>query len=96
MNTKKAMELLLQGKKIKRADWCKDLYIKLDENGDIVDQDNEYFPNTFNIEDSWEEYIETVEISKVIKHILNGGKAQRLNQDNQLTTVFLNKDGYLK
>ncbi len=95
MNAKKAMELLLQGKKVKRADWCKDLYVKLDENGDIVNQNNEYFFITFNVEDSWEEYIETVEISKVITHISNGGKAQRLNQDNQLTTVFLNEDGYL-
>ena len=91
-----AMELLLQRKKVRRVDWQpKRLYIKLDEDGNIVDESGQYYSITINMEDEWEEYIETVEFSKVIKHILNGGKAQRLNQDNQLTTVFLNKDGYL-
>lgn len=91
-----AMELLLQRKKVRRVDWQpKRLYIKLDEDGNIVDESGQYYSITINMEDEWEEYIEIVEFHEVIEHILNGGKAQRINQDNQLTTVFLNEDGYL-
>lgn len=90
-----AMELLVQGKKVRRVDWPKRLYITLSEKGNIVDNRGQYFKLYIDIQDEWEEYIEIVEFHEVIEHILNGGKAQRLNQDNQLTTVFLNEDGYL-
>lgn len=105
MNTKEALKLLLEGKKIRNKKWLpeKDVYIKLDEEGNFL-YGNDHVRATFTFyyyyDALWEEYIESewvkfVEFNEVLKHILNGGKAQRLNQDNQLTTVFLNKDGYL-
>lgn len=43
MNTKEAMEALLEGKKVTSSSWEKGQYIFLDEDGKIKDDENNYF-----------------------------------------------------
>ncbi len=43
MNAKKALELLLQGKKIRQVGWTKLLYITLDEYGKIIKEQNNVY-----------------------------------------------------
>ncbi len=94
MSTKIAMELLLQGKKIREREWCKRRYIKLDEYGNIVDEDGKNFSIKIDADNRWEEYI--VEFHEVLKHILNGGEAQRVKRSGELVTVFIDEIGQLR
>ncbi len=94
MSTKIAMELLLQGKKVREREWCKRRYIKLDEYGNIVDEDGKNFCIKIDADDRWEEYI--VEFQEVLKHILNGGEAQRVKHSGEFVTAFIDEIGQLR
>lgn len=58
INKKEAIKLMLEGKKITRAEWQEGNYLYMDEYGIIKDEEDEEMDlNYFPIE-SWEEYIE--------------------------------------
>ena len=94
MSTKIAMELLLQGKKVREREWCKRRYIKLDEYGNIVDEDGKNFSIKIDADNRWEEYI--VEFQEVLKHILNGGEAQRVKHSGEFVTAYIDEKGQLR
>jgi hypothetical protein len=93
MTTKRMMELLLQGKKMRQKEWDPYTYIKLDEIGNLVDSDNEYVRISFHINAIWEEYVECSDFFTAMNYIIiDGGKAKRKNCDIPLK---MNKDGII-
>ncbi len=83
MTDKQILESLLQGKKLISKKWHKNEYIHLNELDNLVDERGKdiFFcvtePDDSIDTDSLEEYIEYVDFFTAMKHIANGGKAQR-------------------
>lgn len=78
MTAKKIMELLLQGKKLRSIKWNKTEYVCLDKQGNLVDEaGNIHSLYLLSCIDELKEYIEYVDFFTAMKHIANGGKAQR-------------------
>ena len=77
MNARQAMELLLEGKKIRGKVWIKGTHMYLDKFGDLVNSLGR--KTDFSSYDDFEEYEELTDFPTAMNHIANGGKAKRKN-----------------
>jgi hypothetical protein len=102
MTEKEIMEALLQGKKITKNGWNSSAYVKLDEKGNLIDEEGVLYSLLFSLncddedggENNFEEYIECVDYFTALNHMLDGGKAKRL-VFNANTKLHCNIDGII-
>ena len=88
MNNKEAMTALVEGKKIRDKYWNLNVYVKLNEEGNIIDYLNNSIALRFHEGGVWEEYIEYVDFNTAMQHIANGGRAKRKNWDYAIMLGF--------
>ena len=93
MNNKEAMTALVEGKKIRDKYWNLNAYVKLNEEGNIIDYLNNSIALRFHEGGVWEEYIEYVDFNTAMQHIANGGMAKRKNWK---WSIYINPDSVLE
>lgn len=67
MRFSEAIEHLLNGEYIRRSEWRKDFYIKLEDDA-VVDSDGEVFYSKDLIANDWELYQSKLEVGTVVQH----------------------------
>ena len=77
MNNKEAMTALVEGKKIRDKYWNLNAYVKLNEEGNIIDYLNNSIALRFHEGGVWEEYIEYVDFNTAMQHAADGGRVMR-------------------
>lgn len=104
MNTKEAIQAMLDGKKVREIDWNKECYILF--NGDMfVDEEGEHFSEFTSYSSIWEIYeeqkpVQTVTIEKWLfkdedeYFVLEGNENYLLNANKNMEKVKL-LDTYL-
>ncbi len=79
MDFLEAMKALVEGKKVRRVYWDEDVYIMVDEYGNIVDNDDVLESFNIKIDDKWEIYKEKKEVMdekfKKLYHLIKDEEA---------------------
>lgn len=88
MNDKELMIALLAGKKITNQCWDNDMYVKLNEKGNLVDKDGKIADVYLHDTENWKEYVEYVDFNTAMQHIANGGRAKRKDWDYAIMLGF--------
>ena len=87
MNDKELMIALLAGKKITNQCWDNDMYVKLNEKGNLVDKDGKIADVYLHDTENWKEYVEYVDFNTAMQHIAGGGRVMRKHWNY---TIFCN------